>query len=159
MIEAYILIMGVATAFAAAVLWDPDLVRAAASLIMVFLLSGFALLALGAWFIGAMQVLLGAGAVAIIALYAALTSKKRTEVLKSPKAGSIAAITLGILGISVGLLTLSTPGTFTIYSSNAYKIAELLFKDIGLTVALSLLMIVALIASAYIVRYLYVRGE
>ena len=157
MIEVFILLMGLATGFAAAVIWDPDLVRAAGSLVMVFLLTGFALLALGSWFIGAMQVLLGAGAVAILALYAAVTSRKRREVLKSRSAGTLAAIALGVLGVSIGFLTLDTPGVFTIYSSNASEIADTLFKDIGLTVALSVLLIVALIASAYIVRYVFLE--
>ncbi|ABU82323.1 NADH-quinone oxidoreductase subunit J [Ignicoccus hospitalis] len=155
--EAFVLLMGLATAFAAAVLWDPDIVRAASSLVMVFLLTGFALLSLGAWFVGAMQVLLGAGAVAILALYAAITSKKRKEVLRSRSAGTIAALALSVLGISMGFLTLNTPGTFTFYSSDASKIAEVLFEDVGLTVALSVLLIVALIASAYIVRYVFLR--
>ncbi len=157
MIEIFILLMGAATLFAAAVLWDPDIVRAAASLVMVFLLTGFALLALGAWFIGAMQVLLGAGAVAILALYAAITAKKRMEVLRAPQAGKIAAMALGIIGISIGFLTLSTPGVFTVYSSNTSAIADTLFKDIGLTISLSLLLLVALIASAYIIRYVFLQ--
>jgi len=156
-IEIFILLMGAATMFAAAVLWDPDIVRAAASLVMVFLLTGFALLAVGAWFIGAMQVLLGAGAVAILALYAAITTKKRMEVLRAPHAGKIAALALGILGISMGFLTLNTPGVFTIYSSNTSQIADTLFKDMGLTVSLSLLLLVALIASAYIIRYVFLK--
>ncbi|NPA85491.1 MAG: hypothetical protein GXO07_05775 [Crenarchaeota archaeon] len=157
MIEVFILLMGAATMFAAAVLWDPDIVRAAASLVMVFLLTGFALLAIGAWFVGAMQVLLGAGAVAVLALYAAITTKKRKEVLRAPHAGKIAALALGILGISIGFLTLNTPGVLTVYSSDTGAIADVLFRDIGLTVALSLLLLVALIASAYIIRYVFLR--
>ncbi len=157
MIEVFILLLGLATLFAAATLWDNDLVRAAASLVAVFLLTGLALLSLGAWFIGAMQVLLGAGAVAILAIYAAVTASERREVLRAPEAGKIAAVTLAILGFSIGFLTISTPGVFTFYSSSAKSIAKVLFSDLGLAAALSVLLLVALIASAYIIRYIAIR--
>ena len=157
MIEVYILLMGLATLFAAATLWDDDLVRAAASLVAVFLVSGLALLALGAWFIGAMQVLLGAGAVAILALYAAITAAERREVLRAPRAGAIAAIMLSILAFSIGFLTIATPGVFTFYASNTRQVAQAFFSDIGLMAALSVLLLVALIASAYIIRYITIQ--
>ncbi|UXD22434.1 hypothetical protein IPA_04720 [Ignicoccus pacificus DSM 13166] len=157
MIEVFILLMGAATLFAAATLWDEDLVRAAAALVAVFLLSGLALLSIGAWFIGAMQVLLGAGAVAILAIYAAVTASQRREVLKAPEAGKIAAVTLAILGFSIGFLTISTPGMITFYSSTAKSIAKVLFSDLGLMAALSVLLLVALIASAYVIRYVSIQ--
>jgi len=157
MIDVYILLMAIAVLFAAASIWDNDLVRAAASLVAVFLISGLALLVLGAWFIGAMQVLLGAGAVAILALYAAITASERREVLRAPRASVIAAITLSILAFSIGFLSISTPGVFTFYSSNTRQVAHAFFSDIGLMAALSVLLLVALIASAYLIRYLTIQ--
>ncbi len=157
MIDIFILLMGIATLFAAASLWDDDIVRAAASLVAVFLMSGLALLSIGAWFIGAMQVLLGAGAVAILAIYAAVTASQRREVLKAPEASKIAAVTLATLAFSIGFLTISTPGTLFFYSSTAKSVAQTLFSDLGLVAALSLLLLVALISSAYVIRYISIK--
>ncbi|ALU12433.1 hypothetical protein EYM_03700 [Ignicoccus islandicus DSM 13165] len=158
MIETFILLMTLATIASAAVVWDPDLVRAAISLVVVFLLSGLALLTLGSWFIGALQVILGAGAVAILALYAAITSKGRREILKAPQGGTLGALVLSALGIGIGFLTISTPGIFTLYTSTTSNIASTLFGDLGLVATLSILLLVALISSAYIIRYIVIEG-
>ncbi len=154
MIEVYIMLMTLATLASAAVIWDPDLVKAAISLVVVFLLSGLALLSVGAWFIGALQIILGAGAVAILALYAAITSKGRTEVLKATNSSALGALVLSLLGMGIGFLTLTTPGYFTIYVSSTNKITSTLFNDLGLVATLSILLLVALVSSAYIIRYI-----
>jgi NADH:ubiquinone oxidoreductase subunit 6 (subunit J) len=147
----FIVFMLLTNLMAIAVVWDKNLIRAAVALTMAFIFSGLALVSIGSWVLGAFQVLVGASAVAIMAMYAASLAVKEDRV-ESRSIASLAATALAALGLSLGLSLIYTPGVFTNYTSPLPTINEILFSDIGLVLVLFFLLVAAIASASYLIK-------
>ena len=147
----FIIFMTLTNLMAIAVVWDKNLIRSAIALTLAFIFSGLALVSIGSWVLGAFQVLVGASAVAIMAMYAASLAVKEDRV-ESRGIASLAAAALAALGLSLGLVLIYTPGIFTNYLSPLFVINKALFSDLGLILVLFFLLIAAIASASYLIK-------